>query len=212
MQADPSPTDDEASSTTTELRSGATPGHLPADHSSAGNSPAGHSQAGHSSAENSPTGHSPVGRRRILVAAAGAIAAATAGCIGGSGPSATSDDWEYVDDGPDYDGWFDDTSNFEGTVDWTGEDAVTVDVGAGDQGRLFAPPAIRIDVGTTVTWEWSGAGGPHNVVAESGAFSSGSSTADGGATFEHSFEETGIYRYVCEPHVGMGMVGAIEVV
>lgn len=191
MQGDSSTAEDAASPTGQDPRTGGSPGgesrRLPS------------------------IGRSPIGRRSVL-AAVGGVLAATAGCLGGGGPSATSDDWEYVEDGPDYGGWFDDTDNFEGTVDWTGEDSVTVDVGAGDQGRLFAPPAIRIDAGTTVTWEWSGAGGPHNVVAENDAFSSGSATAESGHTFQHTFDETGVYRYVCEPHVGSGMVGAVEVV
>lgn len=159
-----------------------------------------------------PADRSRIGRRTVLAAVGGAIAAATAGCISSGGPSATSDDWEYLEDGPDYGGWFDSTGSFEGTVDWTGQDSVTVDVGAGDGGKLFAPPAIQVDVGTTVTWEWSGAGGTHNVVEADEHFSSGAATPSEGTTFEHTFEETGTYRYVCEPHVGMGMVGAIDVV
>ncbi|GAB3684059.1 hypothetical protein GCM10028857_12560 [Salinarchaeum chitinilyticum] len=157
-------------------------------------------------------GDLPTDRRSVLTAAGGAIAAALAGCLGGNPASATSDDWEYLEDGPDYDGWFDSTSNFEGTVDWTGRDEVTVDVGAGDKGRLFAPPATRVDVGTTVVWKWSGAGGPHNVVAQNGTFDSGTTTASGDATFEFTFESTGTYRYVCTPHQNNGMVGAIDVV
>jgi len=155
---------------------------------------------------------SSIDRRSVLAATGGAIAAALAGCIGGNGASATSDDWEYLDDGPDYDGWFDNTGNFEGTVDWTGRDEVTVDVGAGDQGRLFAPPAIQVDAGTTVVWEWSGAGGRHNVVATDATFSSGNATASGDATFEYTFESAGTYRYVCQPHETGGMVGAVDVV
>lgn len=153
-----------------------------------------------------------IDRRSALVAAGGAIGAALAGCIGGDGASATSDDWEYVEDGPDYGDWFDDTSNFEGTVDWTGQDEATVDVGAGDRGQLFAPPAVRVDAGTTVVWEWSGDGSLHNVVAEDGPFDSGNTTASGDATYEYTFESAGTYRYVCEPHRNNGMVGAIDVV
>jgi len=160
----------------------------------------------------SEQGSSSLDRRTLLAATGGAVATALAGCIGGGGPSATSDDWEYLEDGPDYDGWFGDTGNFEGTVDWTGRDSVTIDVGAGDGGLLFAPPAVRVDVGTTITWKWSGAGGRHNVVATDGTFDSGSATASGDATFEYTPESTGTYRYVCVPHESMGMVGAVDVV
>jgi len=63
---------------------------------------------------------------------------------------------------------------YEGeAVDATGEDSPTVDVGAGDAGLAFDPPALRVSTGTTVTWVRTGQGGGHNVVAEDGAFDSG---------------------------------------
>jgi plastocyanin len=42
----------------------------------------------------------------------------------------------------------------------------------------------------------------------------GSGTAEEGSdvTFEHTFEETGTYRYLCVPHESLGMVGAVHVV
>ncbi|MFW6318283.1 MAG: hypothetical protein ACOC06_07440, partial [Halorubrum sp.] len=38
-------------------------------------------------------------------------------------------DRSYLDEEPDYDGWLDWANNYEQTVDWTDEDAVTVLVG-----------------------------------------------------------------------------------
>lgn len=111
-----------------------------------------------------------------------------------------------------YDGWFDETSNYEGTVDRTGEETVTVSVGAGDNGLLFEPPAIQVDPGTTVLWEWTGEGGGHNVSEEDSTFESETMDAEGD-NFEHTFEdaEGEIFRYVCTPHEALGMVGAVAV-
>jgi halocyanin-like protein len=112
----------------------------------------------------------------------------------------------------DYGGWFEGVNNFDGTVDKTGTDEVTVTVGAdGNNGPYaFDPPAIRVDPGTTVIWEWSGDGGSHNVVEDAGGFQSDLVGA-GGVTFERTFEERGIVKYVCTPHESMGMRGAIVV-
>jgi len=112
------------------------------------------------------------------------------------------------------------SKNYEETEDLTGEDEVTVDVGAGDDGYQFDPPAIRIDQDATVVWEWTGEGGGHNVVhvpedeeeleiedatgADEPVFET-DITDEEGFTFEHQFEDTGTYPYVCEPHRQQGM-------
>ena len=153
-------------------------------------------------------------RRHVLRASGATIAGVTlAGCTGrgdenpdeqGNGGD------ENTDDSDDFDGWFDDVPNFEGVEDLTGEDEVTVDVGAGSDGYLFEPAAIRVSTGTTVVWEWTGEGGAHDVTAEDGTFES-ELTSDAGATFEHTFDEAGTYEYVCTPHESMGMKGAVVV-
>ncbi len=141
--------------------------------------------------------------------------------LGGISTAATAQDG----DEPDYGDWFDDVENYEETEDLTGEDEATVDVGAGD-GFQFDPPAIRIDQGATVIWEWTGEGGGHNVVhvpedeeeqeiegatgADEPLFES-EIVSDEGFTFEYQFEETGTYLYVCEPHRQQGMKGAVVV-
>ncbi|MEF8786158.1 MAG: halocyanin domain-containing protein [Haloarculaceae archaeon] len=110
----------------------------------------------------------------------------------------------------DFDGYLEDAMNYDGTVeDLRGEDSVTVDVGAGDTGLAFGPAAIHIDPGTTVTWEWTGEGGAHNVVANTGAFESGEPQTSG--TYEYTFEEDGTHTYYCRPHEGAGMKGAVVV-
>lgn len=106
--------------------------------------------------------------------------------------------------------WLADAPNYDGDImDERGSDEVTVMVGAGD-GFSYDPPAVRVDPGTTVVWEWSGEGGGHDVVEDGGAFESELQT-DEGATFEHTFEETGTYRYYCTPHESQGMKGAVVV-
>ncbi|WP_253736765.1 halocyanin domain-containing protein [Halohasta salina] len=137
-------------------------------------------------------------RRSVL---AGIAVVATAGCLGGSEADLESDT---------YGDWFRGANNFAGTVDRTDRSAVTVDVGAGD-GFAFDPAAIRVSVGTTVRWEWTGRGGQHNVVEEDGVFES-EYYFDEGETFSHTFGEPGVYRYVCTPHQTQGMLGAVEVV
>ena len=115
----------------------------------------------------------------------------------------------------DFGGWLGDTSNYDGTtVDERGAGSVTIEVGASANGGAFgfAPPAVWIDPGTEVTWEWTGNGGTHNVVAQSGAeFRSGDPTDDSSATFSQTFDDTGVVTYYCNPHRGMGMKGAIVV-
>jgi len=140
-------------------------------------------------------------RRTMLKAtAAGLAIAPLAGCTGGA------------DDSVDFGGWFDGVANFDGAVDKTGADRVEVTVGAkGNDGNFaFAPAAVTVSAGTTVVWTWNGKGGMHNVAADDGSFES-EMLSSAGATFEYTFEQTGIFKYVCEPHEAMGMKGAVVV-
>jgi len=108
--------------------------------------------------------------------------------------------------------WFEGVSNFDGVVDKTGESEVTVEVGAsGNDGNFaFGPAAVRVDPGTTVVWEWTGKGGSHDVSADDGSFAS-EIVGDAGHTFERTFEQAGVSKYVCTPHETMGMKGAVVV-
>ncbi|MGM0605943.1 MAG: halocyanin domain-containing protein [Halobacteriota archaeon] len=143
--------------------------------------------------------------RRRLLATAGAGLLALAGCTGEDGGSGEDLESDVYGD------WFEHASAYEGTEDRTGEDAVTVRVGSGDNGLGFSPAAVRVSVGTTVVFEWTGRGGVHNVVEENEAFASPNEAAEG-ATFEHTFADVGVYRYECTPHEHLGMVGAVDVV
>ena len=165
-------------------------------------------------------------RRRYLAGTGAALTIGTlAGCSGGGDGGDGSDGGdggdggggEAVDDVPsEIDDYLSEARMYEGTImDFTGQDEVTVEVGAGDVGFAFSPAAIRIDSSTTVVWEWTGNGGAHNVASVEGSesdFDSGHSVSEEGHTFEQSFDNTGIQLYQCTPHQANGMLGAIEVV
>ncbi|WP_336135129.1 halocyanin domain-containing protein [Natronomonas amylolytica] len=139
-------------------------------------------------------------RRGLFRAGAGAAAAVAA-----SSAASTA----YAQEEFDYGGWFDGVPNFEGTVDRTGEDEVVVTVGPGGD-LVFGPAAIHVDPGTTVVWEWDQ--GFHNVAEkETGERYKSELTGESGTTYEVTFESDGISTYVCEPHRGQGMKGAVTV-
>ncbi|QIO21281.1 halocyanin domain-containing protein [Haloarcula sp. JP-L23] len=166
-------------------------------------------------------------RRTVLAGTFGTLAA-LAGCQGLGGtettptdaatdastrtPTGTPTETSSGSD-VDYGGWFSDTDNFDGTTDLRGESSVTVAVGAEGNGGAFAfdPPAIHVDPGTTVVWEWTGNGGSHNVVAEDGSFESGDPVGEASAAYERSFDSEGIHLYFCNPHRSLGMKGAVVV-
>lgn len=134
------------------------------------------------------------------------IAGAVAGCLGdsssdgtaGNGITPSSNVESYLSSVPNYEGYLEDL---------TGQAEVMVTVGSGD-GFRYDPPAILIDVGTTVVWEWTGEGGAHDVTDIEGSFGS-DMVADEGTTFDHEFTESGEYLYVCTPHDSMEMKGAV---
>jgi len=148
------------------------------------------------------------GRRPTRRGFLGATGAAT-------GVAATAAIPSLAQEGVDYGGWFDGVSNFDGTVDRTGESEVTVTVGSDANGGPygFGPAAVRVDPGTTVTFDW--ASDTHNVVVDSqpdGAGWEGHAAIENtGFSFSHTFEAEGVYTYFCEPHQSMGMKGAIVV-
>ncbi|MBX0321742.1 halocyanin domain-containing protein [Halomicroarcula sp. F13] len=167
-------------------------------------------------------GSADVSRRAFMRTAAGATAAsAAAGTAAAqeSGGNNTSDGGGGGGGGsagpPDYGSWFSNVGNFDGeTVDATGQDEVTVTVGAEGNGGAFAfdPPAVHVDNGATVKFEWTGNGGGHNVKSDGdGPLDSGSAVASSGVNYEHTFENDGIFKYVCVPHEGLGMKGAVVV-
>ncbi len=167
-----------------------------------------------------------IGRRRYLLAGATAVTALTAGCSGGGGGGGDGGDGD--DGGPDrgtvsvdsetassIDDYLSNTSNYDGNVlDYTGESNPTVEVGVSGNGGnyAFGPAALAVSTGTTITWEWTGRGQQHNVVEEQGGYGYESQRAgQEGTTYEYTFEEPGLSLYVCTPHSGLGMNGAVVV-
>lgn len=150
-------------------------------------------------------------RRRLLKSGAGAVAAGAAVSAGAGTATAQQDA---------YGGYLSETDNFEGTtVDATGMDEVTIDVGAVD-GFKFEPAALLIEPGTTVQWNWTGEGGAHNVyhddesdLVDEQVFYSGDPVVEEGVNYDFTFEEdhAGFHPYVCIPHRAQEMKGVIVV-
>ncbi len=110
-----------------------------------------------------------------------------------------------------YNGWLSNTGNYHELVDRRGESEVVVEVGAEGNGGpyAFAPPAMRIDPGTTVVWEWVG-NEPYNVVdAELGYHSD--QVAGAGHRFAVEFDGDGLSTYECSEYSDEGMRGVILV-
>ncbi|MFB6120486.1 MAG: halocyanin domain-containing protein [Halobacteriaceae archaeon] len=140
--------------------------------------------------------------RRGTLRAAATAGAVTAGATGvASAQSASIGDW------------LSDVPNFESVADRRGQDEVTVEVGvstsAGPYG--FGPPAVRVDPGTTITFEW--VSNTHNVVIEQSPtdWEGITDIHNTGFSASHTFETTGVYTYFCRPHRSLGMKGAIIV-
>jgi halocyanin-like protein len=158
--------------------------------------------------------------RRGFVAAAGTTAAAVAA----SAPAAAAEE-ESGDGGeeggggggetvPAFGAFLGDANGYEeGAVeDARGQDAVTVEVGAGG-GFAFGPATVWVSPGTTITWEWTGEGGAHNVVANDGpaGLDSGDPVESGSYEYEVTDDDAGITTYYCSPHQSQGMKGGVAV-
>jgi halocyanin-like protein len=146
--------------------------------------------------------------RRDLLRGGVAAGATALGAGAAAGPAAAQSG--------DYGGWLSDVDNYDGTtVDATGQDSVEIEVGAQGNGGTFAfaPPAVRINPGTTVTFNWTS--NTHNVLVEEQPEGAGwegyQPIENSGFSFEHTFETEGVYTYYCEPHLSLGMKGALVV-
>ena len=65
------------------------------------------------------------------------------------------------------------------------------------EGFSFKPAEITVPVGTTVIW-YNNDSVIHTATARDNSFDSGSMSE--GDTFNHTFEEKGIFEYYCIPH------------
>lgn len=81
----------------------------------------------------------------------------------------------------------------------------------------FDPAAIRVPVGTEVTWEWANEEQRHSVLSIESrngnrVLDSGTPEAGGQVTYRHTFKVPGIYRYYCPVHRAQTARGAVVVV
>lgn len=162
---------------------------------------------------------SAVSRRETLQAGAVGILGLAVGSAAISQPGSASSDA--------YNGYLSDEGTWGGeTVDASGEELVHVGVGTPGNGGdfAFAPAAVYIEPGTTIEWEWTGNGGGHNVVHDPDGdperdevvFDSDEemtipTPSDEGETYERTFENEGVYPYVCTPHDLQEMKGVVVV-
>jgi plastocyanin len=88
----------------------------------------------------------------------------------------------------------------------------------------FQPARVTVRVGETVRWVNGPSTFPHTVTCDpvkakqpgdvslpDGAKAFDSGIMQSGATFQHTFTETGTYKYFCIPHEVLGMVGEVVV-
>lgn len=146
-------------------------------------------------------------KRREFITAAGVGSAATVAGAAGAADTAAAQEEQ-----PDWPSFVTDANSYnDETEDMRGQEEAVVEVGGGD-GLAFDPPAIWIDAGTNVVWEWTGNGGGHNVASQDGEEYGSEINSEAGFTFEHTFEEEDqINTYQCEPHASQGMHGGVAV-
>jgi len=104
-----------------------------------------------------------------------------------------------VDREPDYGGWFEGTSNFEGTVDMRGREEVRIQVTTDGEAPAFNPPAVHVDPGTAVIWEWDG-GSAHEIEAADGSYASPERSS---GEWGLRFDGVGISKYASSADDGM---------
>lgn len=157
----------------------------------------------------------PSTRRQFLASTAIAALASTAGCLSGESPTeeATETPTPELTPPESLDEWLTDANGYSGEPRRYGVgQEPTVAVGEStDDGIAFSPPVVEITPMTAVTWDWTGHGDQHNVVALDGTFDSGRTNAQPGTAYRYFFEDTGEHPFVCEPHRDDGMRGAVIV-
>ncbi len=93
-----------------------------------------------------------------------------------------------------------------------------------DDDMQFNPASLTVKIGETVTWRNTSTGmvhtatgdpeevvDPTNVLLPAGAVPWDSGPIPGGASWNHTFDVPGEYRYCCVPHELAGMVATIVV-
>jgi len=91
-------------------------------------------------------------------------------------------------------------------------------IGLDSTGYAYSPTSLTIKVGETVCWQWTDSADLHNVaeisaegdqMRKEGGIYSGETAKT--VDFRHTFTEATTFHYICEPHVGMQMVGKVVV-
>lgn len=78
------------------------------------------------------------------------------------------------------------------------------------QDNAFSPDQRTVNVGTTVTWDWTGSNA-HNVTWVSGAPAASATQSSG--TYQRTFDAAGTFTYYCTIHgtPTSGMRGSVVV-
>ena len=79
----------------------------------------------------------------------------------------------------------------------------------GKEKMLYGQDVARIDVGQTITWTPDSKG--HNVQFVSVPDGVEKVKSKLSKEFSYTFEQEGVYLYVCTPHASMGMIGMVIV-
>ena len=79
----------------------------------------------------------------------------------------------------------------------------------GKDKMLYGQDVARIDVGQTITWTPDSKG--HNVQFVSVPDGVEKVKSKLSKEFSYTFEQEGVYLYVCTPHASMGMIGVVVV-
>ena len=74
---------------------------------------------------------------------------------------------------------------------------------------LYGQDVARVDVGQTITWTPNSKG--HNVQFVSVPEGVEKVKSKLSKEFSYTFEQEGVYLYVCTPHASMGMIGGVIV-
>ena len=79
----------------------------------------------------------------------------------------------------------------------------------GKEKMLYGQDIAKIDVGQTITWTPDSKG--HNVQFVSVPEGVEKVKSKLSKEFSYTFEQEGVYLYVCTPHASMGMIGVVVV-
>ena len=79
----------------------------------------------------------------------------------------------------------------------------------GKEKMLYGQDVVKIDVGQTITWTPDSKG--HNVQFVSVPEGVEKVKSKLSQEFSYTFEQEGVYLYVCTPHATMGMIGVVVV-